>query len=89
MDNMFIFIVLCITFVCPYRTVFAKCNITLNMLGHKEAMCKYQGFTSVPMNLPPDIKKLDLSYNRLARLDSDGFYRYKYLEDLIIDLCCH
>ncbi|CAC5381409.1 unnamed protein product [Mytilus coruscus] len=55
------------------------------MLGHKEAMCKYQGFTSVPMNLPPDIKKLDLSYNRLARLDSDGFYRYKYLEDLIID----
>ncbi|XP_052101314.1 toll-like receptor 4 [Mytilus californianus] len=85
MDDMWIFIVVCITCVCPYRTVFAKCNITLNMLGYKEALCKYQGFTSVPMDLPPDIKKLDLSYNRLTRLDANGFHRYKYLEYLIID----
>ncbi|VDI27378.1 Hypothetical predicted protein [Mytilus galloprovincialis] len=85
MDNMWKFIVVCITCVFPYSTVFAKCNITLNMLGYKEASCKHQGFTLVPMDLPPDIKKLDLSYNRLTRLYSNGFLRYKYLEYLLID----
>ncbi|XP_076101016.1 toll-like receptor 4 [Mytilus galloprovincialis] len=84
MDNMWKFIVVCITCVISYSTVFAKCNITLNMLGYKEASCKHQGFTLVPMDLPPDIKKLDLSYNRLTRLDSNGFLRYKYLEYLLI-----
>ncbi|XP_052101313.1 toll-like receptor 4 [Mytilus californianus] len=85
MDKMWIFTVLCITFVYPYRTVYAECNITLNMFGYKEALCKHQGFTSIPEDLPPDIKKLDLSYNRLTRLDDNGFHRYKYLENLIID----
>ncbi|CAG2213962.1 unnamed protein product [Mytilus edulis] len=84
MDNMFVFIVLCFTLVYPYRNVLAKCKFTGNV-ANKEALCKYQGYTSVPRNLPRDIKKLDLSYNRLTSLDADEFYRYKYLEELIID----
>ncbi|CAC5394175.1 unnamed protein product [Mytilus coruscus] len=55
------------------------------MFGNKEAQCKDQGLTSVPINLPPDIKKLDLSYNRLTRLGPNSFHRYKYLEHLILD----
>ncbi|CAC5366386.1 unnamed protein product [Mytilus coruscus] len=55
------------------------------MLGHKEAQCNHQGLTSVPINLPPDIKNLDLSYNRLTRLDANVFLRYKYLEHLMLD----
>ncbi|CAC5374828.1 unnamed protein product [Mytilus coruscus] len=65
--------------------VHSKCNITLNILGDKEADCKHRGFTSVPINLPPDLKKLDLSYNRLTRLGDNSFQKYKYLEHLILD----
>ncbi|CAC5394176.1 unnamed protein product [Mytilus coruscus] len=74
-----------IILVYLYTTVHAQCNITLNTLEDKEADCTYQGFTSVPTNLPPDLKKLDLSYNRLTRLGDNSFHRYKYLEHLILD----
>ncbi|VDH89160.1 toll-like receptor 4 [Mytilus galloprovincialis] len=79
------FIVLCLIPVYLCKTVFSKCNITSDISGHKEAQCKHQGLTSVPINLPPDIKKLDLSYNNLTRLDANVFLKYKYLENLMLD----
>ncbi|XP_052099166.1 toll-like receptor 3 isoform X2 [Mytilus californianus] len=82
---MYIIITIWIILVYPYTTVHAQCNITLNTLEDKEADCKHQGFTSVPTNLPPDLKILDLSYNRLTRLGDNSFHRYKYLEQLILD----
>ncbi|CAG2220716.1 unnamed protein product [Mytilus edulis] len=55
------------------------------MLGYKEAQCKHRGLTAVPINLPIDIKQLDLSYNNLTRLDANIFLRYTYLEKILID----
>ncbi|CAC5366385.1 unnamed protein product [Mytilus coruscus] len=55
------------------------------MLGYKETQCREQGLTSVPINLPPEIKKLDLSSYKLTRLDANIFLRYKYLEHLMLD----
>ncbi|CAG2244848.1 unnamed protein product [Mytilus edulis] len=80
-----IFIDLCIISIYLCKTVFSKCNITLDILGHKEANCKDQGLTTVPINLARDINKLDLSYNKLTRLDANIFLRYKYLEQLMLD----
>ncbi|CAG2244849.1 LRRC4 [Mytilus edulis] len=67
------------------QTVFSKCNITSDILGYKEAQCKHQRLTSVPINLPPDIKKLDLSFNNLTKLDANIFLRYTYLEKLLLN----
>lgn len=65
--------------------VFSECNIPSVLLEYTVANCKDEGLTSVPTNLPPDIKELDLSYNRLSRLDANVFLRYKYLEHLMLD----
>ncbi|XP_076102084.1 toll-like receptor 4 [Mytilus galloprovincialis] len=80
-----IFIDLCIISIYLCKTVFSKCNITLDILGHKEANCKDQGLTTVLIHLARDINKLDLSYNKLTRLDANIFLRYKYLEQLMLD----
>ncbi|CAC5423921.1 unnamed protein product [Mytilus coruscus] len=82
---MYIIIAIWIILVHHYTTVHTKCKITLNILGEKEADCTYQGFTSVPTNLPPDLKKLDLSSNRLTRLGANSFHRYKYPAHLLLD----
>ncbi|CAG2188442.1 unnamed protein product [Mytilus edulis] len=82
---MHFFIVLCMISLYLCSAVFSECNITSDLLQYTVANCKDKGLTSVPTNLPPDIKKLDLSFNRLSRLDANVFLRYQYLEHLMLD----
>lgn len=82
---MHFFIVLYMISLYLCSAVFSECNITSDLLEYTVANCKDKGLTSVPTNLPPDIKKLDLSFNRLSRLDANVFLRYQYLEHLMFD----
>ncbi|CAC5392721.1 unnamed protein product [Mytilus coruscus] len=51
----------------------------------KEADCSSRGFSTVPTNLPVDIKKLDLSRNLIVNLTAEVFIRYRTLQIIILD----
>ncbi|CAC5394508.1 unnamed protein product [Mytilus coruscus] len=72
-------------FVHLLVVVFTKCTIKQKQNGYKEALCMNQGFKTVPTNLPPDIKKLDLTYNNISIIRGYEFNKYRYLQDLNIN----
>ncbi|XP_030847500.1 slit homolog 2 protein-like [Strongylocentrotus purpuratus] len=80
------FVVLC-GFTLLYGVVMDHTNITLNHTcsensRYHSANCSYCGLTSVPRNLPHDLRSLNVSDNNIFMLLDKSFVNYKQLETL-------
>ena len=74
-------VVLLFSLVC----VVSQCIIKHDKYGNKKAICQNQGLTSVPKNLPSDIKTLDLDKNDITTIKGFDFVKYRKLEQLYIN----
>ncbi|XP_014782534.1 insulin-like growth factor-binding protein complex acid labile subunit [Octopus bimaculoides] len=46
--------------------------------------CRYLNLTSVPQNIPHDVKYLDLSYNKISNIGKESFKNLSSLEELVL-----
>eukprot|EP00057_Strongylocentrotus_purpuratus_P016658 XP_011671132.1 PREDICTED: toll-like receptor 8 [Strongylocentrotus purpuratus] len=80
------FVVLC-GFTLLYGVVMDHTSITLNHTcsensSDHSANCSYRGLTSVPRNLPHDLRSLNVSDNNISMFLDQSFVNYKQLETL-------
>ena len=78
------FVVLC-GFTLLYDVVMDHNNITLNHTcsensSDHSANCSYRGLTSVPQNLPHDLRSLNVSNNNISMLLDKSFVNYTQLK---------
>ncbi|XP_030832118.1 toll-like receptor 3 [Strongylocentrotus purpuratus] len=82
MSDLYSTLFVIITLTSIHRRETIEAASCLQDLSLKAAYCSHKGFRSVPTDLLPDLRRLQLDYNLLTTLTNETFERYPSLREL-------